>query len=75
MPPKIEPFHAVYVQESTFPRNHLVKQCLACMGAAIDSNMLVSDDVPVLTCSHHSFLMLNLKQLVKSLTKYFEPST
>ena len=45
------------------------------MGAVVDSNMLVSDDVPVLTCSHHSFLMLILKQLVKSLAKYFEPST
>ena len=37
--------------------------------------MLVSDDVLVLTCSHHIFLMLILKQLVKSLAKYFEPST
>ena len=49
-----------------------MKQCLAGKSAVVDSNMLVSDDVPVFTCSHR---MLILKQLVKSLTKYFEPST
>ena len=51
--PQIESFHALYIQESSFPRNHSVKQCLAGMGAVVDSDMLVSDGFLMLTCSHH----------------------